>query len=942
MSTDLATIRSTATAVSAARVMAQRGISSIVAVDDSKVAGILTETDFLQQIASDEQSLDRQQVADIMTSPVASIPASMCVFEACQIMEQKQVKRLPVMENDEIVGIVTQTDLVRVLTSHGTWRDVAAIMTRDVVGVQTDATVAGAARIMTAHNISCVVAQEGEKVVGLLTKRDFLKRVVASRREPTRTTIEEVMSSPAITVPSHYSVFSTSKIMSEANIRRLVVMDGDRLCGIVAQTDIFRAVRDKLRDEEDENIRSWEESESSIYCVDRKGKTTYVNPAFVRLFELSAARDVLGKPFLPERFWHSHRGRDRLLREIDRGSTRIKDLALKTAKGKSIYITLFSTLTKNVHGETSGSQGVIHDVTEKRELATLRRAEEALRESERRYRLLAEHVKDVIWTADLNMRWTYVSPSVEILRGFDVTEAMQQTLAESLTETSAEITREALTRELALARKYGDAATRELTLEIEFIRKDGFTVWTDVKISFLHGEDGEPLGFLGVVRDATVRRQVELELKQYTVALESANKVLEEFFLAAQAASKAKTEFLANMSHEIRTPMTAIIGFANELAERISEAADVEAVETIKRNGNYLLEIINDILDLSKIEAGKMSTERVACSPYEIVEDVVSLAKVRSDPKGLSLELDCKWPIPATIITDPIRLRQILINLVGNAVKFTESGTVRVAIQLLPGNEDHEPRLQFQVVDTGIGMTDEQTERIFEPFTQSDASTSRKFGGTGLGLAINNRLIEMLGGTIDVTSLHGEGSTFTATLPTGSLDGVPMLLEADTTDRQTSNDRPVSRSSVPLNCRILLAEDGRDNQRLISLILKKAGADVAVAENGRIALEKALRGDRDNDPPSNRQAGPFQLILMDMQMPVMDGYEATRRLRSKGYSGSIVALTAHAMKGDRQKCLDAGCDDYMTKPIDKDKLLALVAKYVRRAQGNGLESAGRR
>ncbi len=396
----------------------------------------------------------------------------------------------------------------------------------------------------------------------------------------------------------------------------------------------------------------------------------------------------------------------------------------------------------------------------------------------------------------------------------------------------------------------------------------------------------------------------------------------------AEQATKAKSEFLANMSHEIRTPMTAILGFAENLLESDSTEADrLSAVHTIRRNGEYLLGIINDILDLSKIEAGKMMVEYIRCEPCQLVAEVVSLVRPRASAKGLDFNVEVLGAIPETIQSDPTRLRQMLINLIGNSIKFTSSGAIRLVVRLL---DSEDPQLQFDVVDTGRGMNDEQLGKLFQPFTQADSSTTRRFGGTGLGLAISRRLSRLLGGDIVVAETGiGIGTTFRLTVRTGSLDGVAML------------DDPLSAMLIPAkdnvesgpkivdlrDCKILLAEDGPDNQALISHVLRKAGAEVTVVENGQLAVETALAAlhrRRAGDPDH-----PFDVILMDMQMPVMDGYEATGLLRQKGFSTPIIALTAHAMEGDRAKCIRCGCDDYATKPIDRKKLIAMVLVHTR-------------
>jgi CheY-like chemotaxis protein/anti-sigma regulatory factor (Ser/Thr protein kinase) len=340
-----------------------------------------------------------------------------------------------------------------------------------------------------------------------------------------------------------------------------------------------------------------------------------------------------------------------------------------------------------------------------------------------------------------------------------------------------------------------------------------------------------------------------------------------------------------------------------------------------------LLALINDILDLSKIEAGKLAVRHRQCSLHQIVEEVVQLMQVRASETKLDLRTEYTLPIPETIRTDPVRLRQILINLVGNAIKFTEQGRVIVSVRLAQGEAG--PSIEVAVADTGVGMSPELQAKLFEPFTQADTSASRRFGGTGLGLAISRRLARILGGEIEVRSEPGKGSVFTLSLDPGPLQGVP-LLQSLPTGLADSETRPPEGPSWELRGRVLLAEDGKDNQRLISLFLRKAGLKVDLAENGRIACAMAAAAEAEREP--------YDLILMDMQMPEMDGYQATRRLRREGRQGPIVALTAHAMSGDRQKCLAAGCDDYLTKPIDRAAFLSAVQQHL--ASAGPLAAAG--
>ncbi|MBC7771372.1 MAG: response regulator, partial [Pyrinomonadaceae bacterium] len=436
-------------------------------------------------------------------------------------------------------------------------------------------------------------------------------------------------------------------------------------------------------------------------------------------------------------------------------------------------------------------------------------------------------------------------------------------------------------------------------------------------------------------------------LARLLLRLRSQHDALVLAMINAEAASVAKSTFLANMSHEIRTPMTAILGFSELLTEQITELERLGAIHTIRASGQHLLQLINDILDLSKIEAGRMEFERVSVSPAKLLADAASIMNIKAAEKSLRLEVVITHPMPSRIIIDPMRFQQAVINLIANAVKFTHEGYVRVTM----GYEAGIQQLTIAVSDSGIGMTIEQMERMFKPFCQGDESTSRKFGGTGLGLCITKHIAESFGGRISVQSVRGVGSTFTLTLlaPEGACDDAAAAPEASPASPPCGALTPAVNELAPsaaaqalpaplsgaqpkrvvtaptpvkLNSRVLLVEDGVDNQRLISLILRKAGATVEIAENGLIGVDRAW---------SAMTAGaPFDVILMDMQMPEMDGYQAAGELRKRGYTGHIVALTAHAMQGDAEKCIAAGCNGFLTKPVDRAVLIREIAERTER------------
>ena len=414
----------------------------------------------------------------------------------------------------------------------------------------------------------------------------------------------------------------------------------------------------------------------------------------------------------------------------------------------------------------------------------------------------------------------------------------------------------------------------------------------------LTAEDGSMRGTIGVITNLTGLKQAEQNA--YTAQLEKA---------AAEEASRAKSMFLANMSHEIRTPLTAIIGFSEALLDVSQSMAErIEGVRTINRAGKHLLGIVNDILDLSKIEAGRLDIERLPVPLLPVIEEAAALARMQAADKGIDFAIDYAFPLPETVVSDPVRLKQILISIIGNAIKFTEQGSVTLRV----GYEAPAHRGKFIVEDTGIGMTPEQMTRLFQPFTQADATTTRRFGGTGLGLALSRQLAERLGGEIVPESLPGRGSRFTITFATGK---VTRLISSKEEAERLLLRNTTEEGSVALQGRILLAEDNPDNQRLIALNVRRFGLQLEVVDNGEKALATAL-------------AEPYDLVLMDMQMPVMDGLTAVRQLRASNYGGPIIALTANATQEDMDSCLEAGCNGFLTKPIERARFGEVLGRYL--------------
>ncbi len=422
------------------------------------------------------------------------------------------------------------------------------------------------------------------------------------------------------------------------------------------------------------------------------------------------------------------------------------------------------------------------------------------------------------------------------------------------------------------------------------------------------------ISFFGVIAfliSIVISRYVGRAVADKNEQLLEAGKEMTKAYKKAEEATLIKSDFLATMSHEMRTPLTAIIGFAETtlFSEQTIEQRQ-NAIQTIIRSGKHLLQIINNILDLSKIEANKLDIEHVELMFFELLADIEKLVRSAAEEKGLGFSINYLFPLPKSISNDPLRIKQILINLCNNAIKFTEEGYVLINVS--SNNDDG--TLLFEVVDTGVGITQAQQKFIFEAYRQADSSTTRKFGGTGLGLSLSKELAEHLGGTLTVESELGKGSKFKLLLNFDTSEDTEIIFDLEHIP-EVIDAKVKIKPTVHLSGKVLLAEDNKDNQELFSIYLRRMSLDVTIVENGQEAVDAIKEDD-------------FDLVLMDMRMPVMNGLDAMKILRNNGFEKPIIALTANAMREDQEACYECGADGFLTKPVNVNEFTQTLQNHL--------------
>ncbi|MBE9504411.1 MAG: PAS domain S-box protein, partial [Proteobacteria bacterium] len=633
-----------------------------------------------------------------------------------------------------------------------------------------------------------------------------------------------------------------------------------------------------------------EQNPASIVIADTNGKIEYVNSAFTQTtgYELEKIRgkriSIIKSNIHPPEFYKE------MWKTVTSGKTWIGDICNRGQKGDLLWEYLSVSPIKNSKGEITNIVSVKMDDTERK------RAKEALWKSEEKFRSISASAQDAIIMKDNDGNISFWNNAAEMIFGYTESEALGKNLHMLL---SPKRYHEKNLPAFNEFRKTGQGSLIGTTVEVEAIKKDGSEFPIELSISAVQ-LDGL-WSSIGIIRDMTERKRAEEDLRQAKEVAEDAN--------------RSKSEFLATMSHELRTPLNAIIGFSKVLLEGVVGELNKEQkkdVNYILSGGNQLLNLVNDILDISKIEAGKLIIENELLNLNDIIDNVINIVSLPAEKKSLTLDVEYGNDSPLNIFGDAARLQQVILNFVSNAVKFTDNGLVFIKIECRE-NKENDAIVKVSVKDSGIGIAKEELENIFEKFTQADSSTTRKYGGTGLGLAISKKLVELMGGTIDVSSQPGEGSTFWFELPLKLMNSPAPTEKAS---EVSENDRIQKRCKERIE-RVLVVDDNQPNQEIAHRMLNAMGCHVDAVGSGKEAIERVGKIS-------------YDLVFMDCQMPGMDGYETTTEIRKSGNNSEnlpIIAMTAKAMEGDREKCLEAGMDDYISKPLSLEGLISILNRW---------------
>jgi PAS domain S-box-containing protein len=913
----------------AARMMVDKHVSCLLVMDGQRLLGIITERDIVLEARNGPANLP---VRAVMSAPVVTAAPGISFSEAYEKTLGHHIRHLVAVDaGGAVCGIASESDfrthialaLIRQID------DVKFVMDRALSVAAPDDSLADALTLLLNNAASYVLVMQADTPLALFSERDLVAALVPRNdgRASDDITLRDILGPAPICIAHTASVADASITMDAYKVRHLGVLgDEGKIVGVVSQSNVMERLRPTVL--LDEAVREREalarakiaaendlqalraaidQAADGIATCSASGHLQYVNRAWADMHGYAADK-LAGK----------HLGLFHTAEQLRSGGEPDLDLLMREGvvhaevghirrDGSRFFTSMTTSPLRDADNRLSGFIRVARDTTESAQTRL------ELHDSQMRFRRILE-------AAPMPLAYVRADGSVSFRNArfvalFGYTEQDVQTIAQWRRAAFPERTYRRWVTEKTIA---GLKASRAFggdfeALECDITCKNGEVCTVEVSTIAMDND------FVATFVDVTARvaskqalrsnkDRLELLVQQRTAQLEAANASLLLAKDAAEAASRAKSAFIANMSHEIRTPMNAIIGFTQLLEKQVSGAKAQGQLRKIDAAGHHLLSIINNVLDLSKIEAGGITLEQVGFNLTQVVDHMLGIVGEQGRARGLELVRDIDAAIPPVLTGDPLRLEQVLLNLVGNAIKFSEAGRVVVRARLIDSTTST-VKLQLEVEDQGIGLTAAQQAGLFAPFKQADESTSRRYGGTGLGLSIVKRLANLMGGETGVRSAPGQGSTFWLTVQLGRSQ-LPDLRQPDTPVAATSAmSLELELAQRCSGLRVLLAEDDPINQEVARELLADTGLVLDIVGNGMLAVERVREGD-------------YALVLMDVQMPMMDGLEATRAIRQLPGRAAVpvIAMTANAFQEDRQACLDAGMNDHIAKPIDPEQL----------------------